>query len=141
MQSKYDNAFTVLCESLIETGHKEDRQNNKSRQWITLADNITQVLQSFIFSALKSARLIGDPSIMEIFGKFFSKYHSLHNEIVMIGNIIYLCWSMFTFSRIPNFRGSQHVLGHYSLGWRLSKASISSWCKKKVEKSLASCEK
>ena len=38
MQSKYDNAFTVLCESLIETGQKEDKTINQDSEspWLTI---------------------------------------------------------------------------------------------------------
>ena len=44
---------------------------------VTFADKMTQVLQSLIFKALRSARLIGEPSITDILGRFFNKYHSL----------------------------------------------------------------
>ena len=47
---------------------------------ITFADRMTQVLQSFILRARRSALLIGDPSIKEILGRFFSKYHSLQTQ-------------------------------------------------------------
>ena len=43
----------------------------------TFADRITQVLHSLIFNARRSALLIGEPSMAEILGKFFSRYHSL----------------------------------------------------------------
>ena len=43
----------------------------------TFADNRIQVLHNLIFRARKSALLIGDPSMKEIFGKFLSKCHSL----------------------------------------------------------------
>ena len=44
----------------------------------TLAERITQVLHSLIFRALRSALLMGEPSITEILGRFFRRYHSLH---------------------------------------------------------------
>ena len=48
----------------------------------TLAERITQVLHSLIFRARRSARLMGDPSITEILGRFFRRYHSLHTVVV-----------------------------------------------------------
>ena len=48
----------------------------------TLAERITQVLHSFIFRALRSALLMGDPSMTEILGRFFRRYHSLHTVVV-----------------------------------------------------------
>ena len=50
----------------------------------TLAERITQVLHSLIFRARRSALLMGDPSITEILGRFFRRYHSLYTILVMV---------------------------------------------------------
>ena len=36
-----------------------------------------QVLHIFIFNAIRSARFMGEPSITDIFGRFFKRGHSL----------------------------------------------------------------
>lgn len=61
------------------------RARVKCMEVFTLADKMTQVLQSLIFKALRSARLIGEPSITDILGRFFNKYHSLkHCENIIL---------------------------------------------------------
>ena len=83
--STYKNLFFKCYRLLTHRNISLSRTRVRINAWrgFTLADRMTQVLQSLIFRALRSARLIGDPSITDILGRFFNRYHSLKRCIFL----------------------------------------------------------